>query len=100
MRQWIFLLPLLSFAQVTQPQAIGVLSRFPLPSPQEIADLESKVKVNPDDLDSRTRLLHFYSEALPFAPRDPLRLRRLEHILYLVDHHPENAASRAPFAFV
>jgi hypothetical protein len=74
----------------------------PLPSPQEIASLESHVLQNPEDMDARLRLLQLYLDiATPSLSLDSgRRTVRLQHILYLVEHHPEAAASASRAAYV
>jgi len=83
-------------------QTVGVLSTRPLPSPQEIANLESHVLQNPEDIEARTELLQLYLDAaLPSPGIDSVRRSlRLQHILYLVQHHPEAAASASKAAYV
>ena len=41
------------------PISSAQILTHPLPSPQEVADLEARVQVNPDDLDSRRALLQY-----------------------------------------
>ncbi len=58
----------------------GVIGR-PLPSAQEMANLESHVLQNPGDIDARVQLLQFYlNTAPPLSPsarwRRPVRGRR------------------------
>jgi tetratricopeptide (TPR) repeat protein len=74
----------------------------PLPSPQEIANLESNVLQNPEDLDARLRLLQLYLDTAPssLSADSGRRSVRLQHILYLVEHHPEAAVSASKAAYV
>ncbi|MBV9772117.1 MAG: energy transducer TonB [Bryobacterales bacterium] len=88
-----------------QPAA-AVLRAQPLLTPQEAGNLESRVLQDPEDMKARTELLQFYLDTTPL-PRidnsrdDPGRRNiRLQHILYLVEHHPEAAASASKFAYV
>jgi tetratricopeptide (TPR) repeat protein len=83
-------------------QTIGVLRSQPLPTPQELSNLESRVLQNPEDLVARIELLQIYLDTAPVAPNDDpgRRAVRLQHILYLVEHHPENAASASQSAYV
>jgi hypothetical protein len=79
----------------------GVIGR-PLPSAQEMAALESHVLQNPEDISARLELLQLYLDtAPPRAYESPGRRSvRLQHILYLVEHHPEAAASVSTAAYV
>jgi hypothetical protein len=67
-----------------------------------MADLESHVLENPEDIDARTKVLQVYLDTAPLLPRsDPSRQSlRLQHILYLVEHHPEAAVSASRAAYV
>ena len=81
--------------------ATGVIGR-PLPSAQEMANLESRVLQNPEDIDARVQLLRLYLDTPPASSYSLLARRslRLQHILYLVEHHPEAAASASKVAYV
>jgi len=83
-------------------QTVAVLRSRPLPSPQEMANLESHVLQNPEDVDARVQLLQLYLDtALPAAYENPGRRSvRLQHILYLVEHHPEASGSASKAAYV
>lgn len=82
--------------------AVGVIRTGPLPSPVELANLESHVLQNPEDIQARAALLRLYLDTAPPGPiNDPaLRSVRLQHILYLVEHHPEAPASASSAAYV
>jgi TonB family protein len=73
-----------------------------VPSPQDAANLESHVLQNPDDIDARIELLQLYLDMAPLPPNDDPSRRsvRLQHILYLVEHHPEAAVSASKVAYV
>ena len=73
-----------------------------MPSPQEIADLETRVLQNPEELEARVELLRVYLDIAPAPAFDnPARRSvRLQHILYLVEHHPEAASSASKAAYV
>jgi hypothetical protein len=83
-------------------QTVGVIRSLRLSSSQEAADLEARVLQNPGDTDARAELLQLYLNAAPPPPLDDPARRslRLQHILYLVEHHPESAASVSKAAFV
>ncbi len=78
-----------------------ILTR-PLPSPQEIANLESHVLQTPDDMDARIELLQLYLDTAPpsLSVDSSRRSVRLQHILYLVEHHPEAAVSASQVGYV
>ncbi len=82
-------------ASTLPAQTVGILRSGPLPSPQEAADLESRALENPEDLNARAELLQLYLSTASFpANNDPGRQSvRLQHILYLVERHPEAAVS-------
>src|ERR1700722_11780102 len=83
-------------------QTFAQLRSHPLPTPQEAANLQSHVLENPEDLDARVELLQIYLDTAPASPNDDPGRRsvRLQHILYLVEHHPEAAASASRAAYV
>jgi hypothetical protein len=83
-------------------QPVARILSHPLPSLQEMANLESHVLQNPEDIDARVQLLQFYSDTAPPPAYDnPARRSvRLQHVLYLVEHHPEAAASTSKVAYV
>ncbi len=83
-------------------QTFAQLRSRPLPSPQEAANLESHVLQNPEDMDARAELLQIYLDTAPASHNDDPGRRsvRLQHILYLVEHHPEAAASASKVAYV
>jgi TonB family protein len=85
-------------AQQTVPRMLS----SPLPSPQEVANLQARVEQNPEDLDNRIALLRLYRDTAPIPPNDDpaRRSARLQLILYLIEHHPEAAASAASVAYV
>ena len=83
-------------------QTVGLLRSQPLPTPQELANIESRVLQNPEDINARVELLQLYLETVP-PSAGALNVRRsirLQHIFYLVEHHPENAASATKLAYV
>ncbi len=81
--------------------ATGVIGRR-LPSAQEMANLESHVLQNPEDISARVELLQLYLDTAPPPTYESPGRRsvRLQHILYLVEHHPEAAASASKAAYV
>ncbi|HEX5229695.1 MAG TPA: hypothetical protein VFW44_18410 [Bryobacteraceae bacterium] len=83
-------------------QTVAVLRSAPFPTPDEIAALESRVLQNPDDLEAQHRLLQTYSDSgIASVQYDPGRQAvRLQHILYLVQHHPEAPVSGSRVAYI
>jgi TonB family protein len=94
---------MLSACALVAQNATAVIRSRPLPSPQAIEDLELQVLRNPEDLQARLNLLQFYLDTAP--PGSGIdsgrRSVRLQHILYLVERHPESAvsASKAAYAY-
>jgi TonB family protein len=82
-------------------QTVARVVAGPLPTPENIAALETRVLENPEDLDARGELLQFYANATVAGHEDPVRQTvRLQHILYLVQRHPEAAVSGSKAAYV
>ncbi|MBC8164391.1 MAG: TonB family protein [Bryobacteraceae bacterium] len=71
------------------------LSSEPPLSPQEIAQLEDRVRANAADRDTRLRLLRQYMAFAPSGPgvRSPFQAARLSHVLYLIENVPEDPVS-------
>jgi hypothetical protein len=84
-----------------QTTVAHILSR-PSPPPQDVANLESHVLESPEDIAARTQLLQLYLATAPLPPYDdPVRRAiRLQHILYLVGHHPEAPVCASKEAYV
>jgi tetratricopeptide (TPR) repeat protein len=93
---------ILSAGTLAAQPATAVIRTRPLPSPQEAANLESRVLQNPEDLDARKELLQYYLDVAPIPPNDNpgRRYLRLQQVLYLVEHHPEAAVSASKVAYV
>ena len=82
-------------------QTVAVIRSQPLPSPQDAANLESRVLQNPENIDATKELLQYYLAIAPPPPLDSSRRAvRLQHILYLVEHHPEAAVSASKLSYV
>jgi tetratricopeptide (TPR) repeat protein len=81
---------------------VARISSRPLPLPQQMADLESHVLQNPEDIDARVELLQLYLDSAPLPPNDDAGRRsvRLQYILYLVERHPEATVSASKAAYV
>jgi hypothetical protein len=100
--EFIVLAGFLSINTLAAQSAVGVIRSQPLPSPQEIANLESHVLQVPEDLDARLALLQLYLDTASPLPRidSGRRSVRLQLILYLVEHHPEAPASGSRATYV
>src|ERR1700733_13119077 len=100
--EFIVLAGFLSVNTWAAQSAVGVIRSQPLPSPQEVENLESHVWQVPEDLDARMELLQLYLDTASPSPSvdSGRRSVRLQHILYLVEHHPEAPASGSKAAYV
>lgn len=89
-------------AGISNGQTFGVIRSQPLASPQQTGILESRVLQAPEDLTARLTLLQLYLDTAPASSSvdSGRRSVRLQHILYLVEHHPEAAASASKAAYV
>jgi thiol-disulfide isomerase/thioredoxin len=65
----------------------------------QAAELEAGLQANPDNLASRTRLLAYYTMT---SQRDAAgaRLPRRTHILWLIEHQPDNPNLRTPMGSI
>lgn len=105
MRTWLRQFIVLAACSSTTTLAAQTVARIlsqPSPSPQDVANLESHVLQNPEDIDARTQLLQLYLATAPIPPYDdPVRRAiRLQHILYLVEHHPDAPVCASKEAYV
>jgi TonB family protein len=93
---------ILSAAALAAQNATAVIRTRPLPSSQAIENLELQVLQNPEDLQARLNLLQFYLDTAPPSSGvdSGRRSVRLQHILYLVERHPESAVSASKAAYV
>ncbi len=102
MRRRLAVLCLAAILGCANAQTIARVSPRPPSSDQEIANLESRVRENPQDLEARAQLLRDYFASAPEPPRDDpqRRLARLDHILYLIDHFPDAPILATPIAYI
>jgi hypothetical protein len=57
---------------------------------QDVADAEARVKSNPDDLDTRRKLLWFYDvSGQRVLGWNAMIAARRPHVLWLIEHHPD-----------
>jgi len=93
---------LLTAGALAAQNATAVIRSQPLPSPQAIENLELQVLQNPEDLQARLKLLQFYLDTAPPSSGvdSGRRSARLQHILYLVERHPESSVSASKAAYV
>jgi tetratricopeptide (TPR) repeat protein len=60
-------------------------------SAQQVKELEGRLTNTPDDLPARARLLGYYfATAIRVAGPEATRAARRRHILWVIEHHPEN----------
>ncbi len=60
-------------------------------SAQQVKALEVRLENTPDDLPARARLLGYYfATAIKVAGPEATRAARRRHILWVIEHHPEN----------
>ena len=59
---------------------------------QEVADLERAGALNPTDVESRKKLLIYYAPARlrPMQDAQALIATRRHHILWMIEHHPDD----------
>ncbi len=93
------ILILVIFSIAVQTSAAQILTH-PLLSQQQVAELESRVLANPDDLDGRRALLQYYADSAQFGGAPARRFARLQQILYLIAHHPADQVTGTPLAYV
>lgn len=60
-------------------------------APQEIERLEKAVAAKPNDVQPRVQLLNMLANRGVAVPADRVRELRRQHILWLIEHHPEAA---------
>jgi hypothetical protein len=60
--------------------------------------LEEGLAKNPDNLTARERLISYYFEAVLTSKTPELEEKREQHILWLIEHHPESELAGSPEA--
>jgi hypothetical protein len=60
--------------------------------------LEEGLKTNPDNLDSREKLISFYFMEMVTSRKSELEEKREQHIFWLIAHHPESQLAGSPEA--
>jgi TonB family protein len=80
----------------------GRLMREPLLSPEQVAEMESRVIANPADREMRLRLLRQYMALAPSQPgvRAPFQAARLDHVLYFIENVPADPMSASQLTYV
>lgn len=58
---------------------------------EDVKSLEESLLSNPDSLFVRSKLIHYYFEAGLSSESPELEAKREQHILWLIEHHPESA---------
>ena len=77
---------------VTAPRIVKEGQRL---SPEQVTQLEDKLKINPENLSARTRLLGYYfSSSLNYIGPEASQAARRRHIIWLIQNHPENPVNK------
>jgi beta-lactamase regulating signal transducer with metallopeptidase domain len=75
---------------LAQQPAIGIpdpMYQSPAPTPDQVAELERSLLINPEDHSARLRLTTYYMlNAMPE--------KRVPHVFWLIEHHPDSALHR------
>lgn len=79
-------------AQAGGPQASGQLTA------KEAKRLEEGLATNPDNLAAREQLISYYFEAMLTSRTPELEEKREEHVLWIIEHHPESEMAGSPEA--
>jgi TonB family protein len=82
-----------------QPAGRVVISQHPIPTPDQIAQLEQEVALTPDNIGTRARALQIYAAAAPLN-KDEYRAARLRHIQYLIQANPASDLASSTLAWV
>jgi beta-lactamase regulating signal transducer with metallopeptidase domain len=71
-------------------------------TPEQVSDLEAYLKKNPDDFDTRLRLLVYYrnSRGNTLAEISKILAKRREHIRWLIQTHPNDPDAASPYTFI
>src|SRR5258708_440348 len=65
------------------------LAAQPQPARGSAEDLEQRVAKNPENLQDRAALLRVYRDNLAVPPSEAVREPRRQHILWVIENHPE-----------
>lgn len=87
---------LIAFFCLRAPEQIAV--RGAMLSPEEAERLEARLRKRPGDLRSRYKVLGYSTQRRFMDPG--LARRRAEHVLWMIEHHPELEFSGSPFCHV
>jgi len=82
-----------------QEQERPVLPHYGLSS-SEAEALEKSLVDHPDDLSMREHLISYYFEAAIESHATELEKKREQHVLWLIEHHPESEFAGSPEAFL
>jgi hypothetical protein len=80
-----------------RPQAVDPRTGHQITT-KDAKALEEGLNKNPDNLAAREQLISYYFEAMLTSKTPELEERREQHILWLIDHHPESEMAGSPEA--
>jgi hypothetical protein len=67
---------------------------------QQASALEDTLTRNPEDLQTRDRLMMYYFQAMVTSRSSELEQKREQHIFWLIQHHPESEFASSPEAMI
>jgi tetratricopeptide (TPR) repeat protein len=67
-------------------------------SAKEAEALEKGLDTNPNDLTARTQLITYYFQEMIASRTPELEEKRVKHVLWLIEHHPESELAGSPEA--
>lgn len=86
---------LLLVACVAQALAQGTAHQI---TAKDAKTLEEGLVTNPDNLAAREQLMEYYFDAALTSRSADLEQKREQHVLWLIEHHPEAEISGSPYA--
>lgn len=76
----------------------GLASKPSQLTAKDAAALEESLIANPDNLDTREKLIDYYFMEMATSHAEGLEEKREPHVLWLIEHHPEAEIAGAPEA--
>lgn len=69
-------------------------------SAEDAAALEEQLKTTPDNLAAREKLIDYYFQAGITSPAPNLEQKRQQHVLWVIEHHPDAGIAGEPEAMI